>query len=119
MGSPQKILCLTRFKHPNRSIGFSEGMVSQLGERRGLGQLFSEPENWHIGSALPLVELTGDRRLLIENHRGILEYSQERISVQVKFGAISIVGNSLGLCYISEKQLIVVGEIHKLVLERR
>ena len=90
-----------------------------MGERRGLEQLFSEPENWHIGSALPLMELTGDRRLLIENHRGILEYSQERISVQVKFGTVSIIGTGLELCYISEKQLIVVGEILEIVLERR
>ena len=90
-----------------------------MGERRGLGQLFSEPENWHFGSALPLMELTGDRRLLIENHRGILEYSAERITVLVKFGTVSIIGTGLELCYISEKQLIVVGKIHEIVLERR
>ena len=30
---------------------------------------------------VPIVELAGDRRVLIENHRGVTEYGMERICV--------------------------------------
>ena len=42
--------------------------------------------------AQPIVEIAGDQRVLVENHRGIIAYSTEKILVNVAFGAVCICG---------------------------
>ena len=44
-----------------------------------------------------IVEIAGDRRILIENHLGVVTYGQEKVIVKVKYGAVSICGCSLEL----------------------
>lgn len=59
----------------------------------------------------PLVEIYCDRRLLIENHRGVVGYSDHEICVRLKFGLIRICGNSLELAKMSHQQLVITGKI--------
>lgn len=59
----------------------------------------------------PLLELCGDRRILIENHGGVTEYGQEKIQVRVKYGAISVCGSGLRLCRMNGQQLVIMGRI--------
>lgn len=68
---------------------------------------------------VPIVELAGDRRVLIENHFGVTEYSRERIGVKVKYGAVIISGSCLELAKISREQLVVCGHVEAVTLERR
>ena len=52
------------------------------------------------GEPLPgqsLLELTGDRQVLIENHRGVTQYSREQVGVKVAFGEILLCGRELVL----------------------
>lgn len=58
---------------------------------------------------LPLIELAGDRRVLIEHHNGVAQYSTEEICVKVKFGYIVICGSSLELSFMTRGQLIISG----------
>lgn len=67
---------------------------------------------------LPLIELAGDRRVLIENHCGVTEYSTGRIQVKVKFGQISICGQCLELAKMTKGQLIISGRIQSVELLR-
>ncbi len=67
---------------------------------------------------LPVIELAGDRRVLIENHCGVTEYGQERISVKVKFGQICICGACLELAKMTKGTLIVSGKIESVELLR-
>ncbi len=67
---------------------------------------------------LPLVELAGDKRVLIEHHCGVTQYGRCRISVKVKFGTVMIVGTGLELAKMTGKQLIVTGRIEAIQLER-
>ncbi len=67
---------------------------------------------------LPLVEIAGDRRVLIEQHCGVTQYGGCRICVKVKFGAVVIVGTGLELTRMTGKQLIVTGKIDGVQLER-
>lgn len=67
---------------------------------------------------IPLVELLGDRRVLIENHAGIKEYSCERIRVQVSYGQICIIGKDLVLSKMVKGQLVVSGSILEIHLLR-
>ena len=68
---------------------------------------------------IPLVELAGERRVLIENHQGVLEYTSRRIGVRVKFGSVVILGDCLELCHMTRQKLVIYGTIQSVTLERR
>jgi len=68
---------------------------------------------------LPIVEIAGTARVLIENHRGVLAYSREKISVKVKFGCIHVCGSCLELRRMSKEQLTISGRIDGVTLQRR
>ena len=40
--------------------------------------------------AQPIVEIAGDHRVLVENHRGVSAYSAERILINVSFGTVHL-----------------------------
>ena len=66
-----------------------------------------------------LVEIVGDQRVLVENHRGVAEYGQEKICVKVKMGTVEIQGSCLQLQCISREYLAVTGRIRSVALNRR
>ena len=66
-----------------------------------------------------LVEISGDNRVLIENHFGVREYSRERIGIAMEFGLVSICGSSLELCRMTREQLVIRGRIDCVNLIRR
>lgn len=68
---------------------------------------------------LPLVELVGCGRVLVENHFGVTEYGQNLIRVRVKFGDVCICGSSLELSRMTKGQLIIRGKIESISLTRR
>ncbi len=67
----------------------------------------------------PIVELAGDRRVLVENHFGVMEYSGERITVKVKYGCVSVCGCGLQLMHMTREQLVICGRIDGISLMRR
>ena len=67
---------------------------------------------------LPLVEIAGDCRVLIEHHLGVIAYGTEEICVKVKYGTISVCGCRLELARMIKEQLIISGRIDKVVLNR-
>ena len=74
------------------------------------------------GEALPgqpVLEVAGDRRVLIEHHRGVTEYSRERIGVRVSYGQIMICGCGLELVRMCKEQLVVTGQIDGITFCRR
>lgn len=74
------------------------------------------------GESLPgqvLVEITGENRVLIENHRGVREYSRERIGVKVKYGLVQVCGSCLELRCMTKDQLVISGRIDGVLLKRR
>jgi len=71
------------------------------------------------GSVQPLVELAGDRRVLMEHHQGVVQFGRERICVKVKYGVVSVEGCGLELARMSRDQLIIRGRIDRISLNRR
>lgn len=67
---------------------------------------------------LPLVEIAGERRVLVENHRGVCQYGPDQICIRVKYGIISIRGRGLEIARMSREQLIVSGCIDCVTLNR-
>lgn len=65
----------------------------------------------------PLIELCGSRRLLVENHCGVLEYAPERICVALKRGRLLVRGRKLNLQRMRGDTLIVTGFVEGLDFE--
>lgn len=68
---------------------------------------------------LPLVEIAGDRRVLVENHGGVCQYGPEQICVRVKYGIVSVRGRGLEIAKLSREQLVISGRIDCVNLNRR
>ena len=68
---------------------------------------------------MSLIEIAGDKRVLIEHHRGVTQYTREQICVKVKYGHVRIDGCGLELSRMSKEQLIISGRIDSIVLLRR
>ena len=66
----------------------------------------------------PVLELAGDRRVLIENHRGVTEYGREKISVRVRYGTVAVCGCGLELVKVSKDQLVISGRIEGIMIHR-
>lgn len=69
--------------------------------------------------AQPIIEVAGDRRLLVENHRGVSAYSTEKILINVRFGTVCVCGCGLGLIRMTKEQLVIRGRIDSISLLRR
>ena len=73
------------------------------------------------GETLPgtsVAELAGDRRILIEGHRGVTEYTSFRVTVKVVYGELTVSGAGLELRQMSRQQLVISGRINALELRR-
>ena len=65
---------------------------------------------------IPLIEIAGERRVLIENHCGVTEYGCNEICVNVTYGKICVCGNKLELSRMTKHQLVITGYIEKISL---
>ena len=68
---------------------------------------------------LPIVEIAGDSRVLIENHCGVVQFSTERIGVRVRYGEIQVCGCDLLLRHMTKNKLVITGQVQQLCLLRR
>ncbi len=66
---------------------------------------------------IPLTELRGGELVCIENHRGILEYTPDRVKVAVKRGAICVLGTKLSIVRMTRRRVEIRGCIRGLELE--
>ena len=89
-------------------------------ERQWMRKLTDRAELY--GEALPgvpLVEIAGENRVLMECHCGVREYGKERITVGVCYGNIQITGKNLELTVMSRKCLVISGQIEHVELCRK
>lgn len=61
---------------------------------------------------------TGGRKVMIENHRGILEYGDKTIKVNCGRTIVRIEGNELQVKSISASDMLITGEIEQICFER-
>ncbi len=75
-------------------------------------------EDMEALTRLPLVELAGENRILIENHRGIGSYDTQRIGVKMHYGLLEVTGRDLQLSQITAQQLVITGTVESILLLR-
>ncbi len=68
-------------------------------------------------SNTPLTELRGKRSVCIENHCGIVEYTESVVKVAVKRGAVIVHGGGLTIAHMTRRQVEIRGAIRSLELE--
>lgn len=66
---------------------------------------------------MPVVEIAGCNRVLIENHFGVCAYSRENICIKVRYGAVSISGECLELAKMNRYQMVITGRIKTVVID--
>ena len=68
---------------------------------------------------VPIVELAGDHRLLIENHSGIADYDSEQVSVKVRYGELCVCGFGMEITRMTKDQLVISGIINSVMIQRK
>ena len=62
---------------------------------------------------VPILTLTGHYEVNIENYRGILEYTEQLIRINVRSGQIRITGKSLEINYYTTTEMKITGKVEK------
>ena len=60
---------------------------------------------------LPRLTLTGDRQLLVEQHRGLTRYSAGEITIALQKGSVRLTGKNLRLVAMDKEAVLIAGEI--------
>ena len=71
--------------------------------KEGLVESLELPKDLMYGAVL--VSITGRQEILIENYRGILEYSQNHISLQTKTCRLVVRGKNLNISYYTNEEM--------------
>lgn len=68
--------------------------------------------------AVPIIEIAGENRVLIEHHLGVTQYGTEQICVKVQYGFITIKGYQLELMHMTKQRVVIHGQIECVFLQR-
>ncbi len=83
--------------------------------KEGLVDSLELPKDLVYGAVL--VSITGRQEMLIENYRGILEYTKNHISLQTKTCRLVIRGKDLDISYYTNEEMKITGWIDALMYE--
>ena len=64
-----------------------------------------------------IVNVTGRSEVLIENYRGIIEYTGEKIRLQTKNCQVTILGKNLFIQYYTNDEMKIMGIIHQIIYD--
>ncbi len=81
------------------------------GVKKSIAEILELPKD--IVLDLPKIIMIGNLQIYIENHKGILEYTDNRIRINTKNGVLRIIGKNLMLKNIVMEEIIIVGKINQ------
>ncbi len=67
-----------------------------------------------IALNIPVIKMIGDSEILIENHKGILEYKLSILRIKSDLGEISLEGRNIEIKDISDEIIFITGKIDSL-----
>lgn len=85
---------------------------STSGEKKFLGHvsdMSGMPKDVIMGA--PILTVIGQMELLLENYRGILEYTECIIRIQTRIGQIRILGKNLQIEYYTNDEMKITGKV--------
>ena len=68
---------------------------------------------------IPVVEIAGNRRVLVEGHHGVTSYDDREVCMNVAYGQIKIGGTDLYISKMTQQMMVVTGNITDVQLLRR
>ncbi len=68
-----------------------------------------------VATDVPKITMLGINKLMIENHKGLIEYSQDMVRVKTAFGIVCIDGSELLLDVMDSGSLAVSGKIYHIM----
>ncbi len=80
--------------------------------KKKIGAMMELPKEIMLN--LPLISMIGNEEVMIENYKGIIEYTDERVRISTTAGIFRIEGKSLCLKQITSENIAVTGSIVKL-----
>ncbi|MFI3200934.1 MAG: YabP/YqfC family sporulation protein [Eubacteriales bacterium] len=69
----------------------------------------SLPRDFMLGASL--VTMIGNMEVIIENYKGILDYTEEYILIQGKTSQIQVLGKKLSINYYTNEDMKITGRI--------
>jgi len=79
------------------------------GSFQALAGLLEIPQD--IVLDLPRITMLGNKQMLVENHKGIIEYTASLVRINLNQGVVSVRGADLILCNLQAEQLLLEGTI--------
>lgn len=83
--------------------------------KEGLVESLELPKDLMYGAVL--VSITGRQEMIVENYRGILEYTRNHISLQTKTCKLVILGQNLHISYYTNEEMKITGRIDQILYE--
>lgn len=72
-------------------------------------EVFEVPKDVVLGESI--ITLTGKREAIIENYKGIVEYTDAYIRIMTKNGVIEFKGSNFNITYLTNEEIKVIGNI--------
>lgn len=66
---------------------------------------------------LPRITMLGNKQILIENHKGIIEYTPSLVRIKLNQGEVMILGYQLTLSNLQIEQILVEGTVEEIKYE--
>lgn len=79
------------------------------GNLQSLARLLDIPQD--IVLDLPRVTMLGNKQILIENHKGIIEYTPNLVRVKLSQGELTVHGVNLTLGNLQSEQILIEGTV--------
>jgi sporulation protein YqfC len=67
---------------------------------------------------LPVLHITGNERLLMENHKGLLEYGRTKIRIASTAGTVEIDGENLAIEAVGHDEVLITGCLKSVILNK-
>lgn len=88
----------------------------EYGHKKGFREKFAEmlelPKELVLN--IPRITMAGNGDMMIENYKGLIEYSRDRIRISTGPGTVKIMGKGLAIREITSEDVIISGDIHTL-----
>ncbi|MCX7903785.1 MAG: sporulation protein YqfC [Caloramator sp.] len=60
---------------------------------------------------VPAIKIVSNNKIIIENHKGIIEYGKTNVRINSKIGIVALKGDNFVIKYITQEEILLEGEI--------